>query len=268
MSRLALVAGAATLASLAVVAAVSTIWTPYDPTAIDLAHRLAAPSVAHVLGADPFGRDLASMLMAGAAQSLAVGVIAVLLGAAVGVPAGVLAAGRGGWVDQVVMRTADLAFAFPALLTAVMITAVAGPGAANAALAIGVFNIPVFARIARAASLGVWRRDYIQAARVAGRRELAIAVLHVLPNIAPALLVQATIQFGVAIVADAGLAYLGLGTQPPWPSWGRMLNEAQTYIHRAPRLALLPGLAITLAVLGCNLLGDGLQDVLDPRSRR
>ena len=263
-----LMAGAAITAALVVIALVSLVWTPYDPVAIDIAHRLAAPSSAHWLGSDPFGRDVASMLMAGSAQTFAVSVVAVLLGAVVGVPAGVLAAARGGWIDQAIMRAADLAFAFPALLTAVMITAIAGPGAVNAAAAIGLFNIPVFARVARAAALGVWRRDYVRAARVAGRGEVVIALLHVLPNIAPALVVQATIQFAVAIVADAGLAYLGLGVQPPWPSWGRMLNDAQTYIFRAPRLAILPGAAITLAVLGLNLLGDGLQDALDPRGRR
>ncbi len=264
----ALVVGAAITAALVLVAAVSLVWTPHDPASIDIAHRLAPPASAHWLGSDAFGRDVASMLMAGSAQTLAVSVVAVLLGAVVGVPAGMLAAARGGLLDQAIMRAADLAFAFPALLTAVMITALAGPGAANAAVAIGLFNIPVFARVARAAALGVWRRDFVRAARVAGRGGAAIAVLHVLPNIAPALVVLATIQFGVAIVADAGLAYLGLGTQPPWPSWGRMLNDAQTYIFRAPSLAVLPGAAITLAVLGLNLLGDGLQTVLDPRARR
>lgn len=266
--RIPLVFGVAITASLVTVALLSLLWTPYDPAGIDIAHRLAAPSSSHWLGSDPFGRDVASMLMAGSAQTLAVSVVAVLLGALVGVPVGVAAAACGGWLDQVLMRAADLAFAFPALLTAVMITALWGPGAVNAAVAIGLFNVPVFARVARAAALGVWRREYVRAARVAGRHEAAIALLHVLPNILPALVVQATIQFGLGIVADAGLAYLGLGTQPPWPSWGRMLNDAQTYIFRAPRLAILPGAAITVSVLGLNLLGDGLQDALDPRARR
>lgn len=231
-------------------------------------HRLAAPSAAHWLGTDPFGRDEFSMLMAGARNSIAVAVIAVAVGAGFGVPLGALAAARGRWVDELVMRGTDLAFAFPALLTAVMITALAGPGAFNAMLAIGIFNIPVFARLTRGAALPVWRREFILAARTAGKGDLAISIEHVLPNIAAVLIVQATIQFALGIVAEAGLSYVGLGTQPPQPSWGRMLNDAQTYIYRAPLLAVFPGLAITLAVLGLNLLGDGLRDLLDPRLRR
>ena len=185
-------------------------------------------------------------------------------------PLGALAAARGGWFDALVMRTADLAFAFPALLTAVMITAIAGPGAVNAMIAIGIFNIPVFARVTRGAALSVQARDFVTAARATGRSEAAIVWLHVLPNIAPVLIVQVTIQFALGIIADAGLSYVGLGTQPPAPSWGRMLNDAQTFIYRAPLLAVFPGLAIMLSVLGLNLLGDGLRDLLDPRleSRR
>jgi peptide/nickel transport system permease protein len=199
---------------------------------------------------------------------LSVAVIAVVVGAGIGVPLGALAAARGGWIDDAVMRACDLAFAFPALLTAVMITALAGPGAGNAMLAIGIFNIPVFARVTRGSARGVWMRDFVLAARTAGRGDAAITIAHILPNIAAVLLVQITIQFALAIVADAGLAYVGLGVQPPQPSWGRMLNDAQTYIWKAPLLAVFPGLAITLAVLGLNLLGDGLQDLLDPRLRR
>ncbi len=263
-----LLAGAGVALLLAAVAGLSLLWTPYPPTAIDIAHRLAGPSFAHWLGTDAFGRDVASMLMTGAQTTLAVSVVAVTVGALAGVPVGVMAAARGGWLDDLLMRAADLVFAFPALLTAVMLTALYGPGARNAMLAIGIFNIPVFARVARAAAAQVWPRDYVLAARVAGRSELAIARTHVLPNIAAGLLVQASIQFALAIIADAGLAYVGLGTQPPWPSWGRMLNDAQTYVWRAPLLALFPGLAITVCVLGFNLLGDGLRDWLDPRLRR
>jgi peptide/nickel transport system permease protein len=149
-----------------------------------------------------------------------------------------------------------------------MITALAGPGASNAMLAVGIFNIPVFARVARGAALAVQARDFVMAARAAGRGELAIAFRHVLPNIAPALIVQGTIQFALGIIAEAGLSYVGLGTQPPQPSWGRMLDDAQTYIYRAPFLAIFPGVAITVSVLGLNLLGDGLRDRLDPRLRR
>ncbi len=263
-----LLTGAAITALMVAVALVALVWTPYPPTAIDIPHKLAGLSAAHPLGTDPLGRDVLSMLMAGAHASLSVALIAVVVGAGLGVPLGALAAARGGWMDDALMRAADLAFAFPALLTAVMITALAGPGAANAMLAIGIFNIPVFARVTRGSARGLWQRDFVLAARTSGRGDIAITVLHILPNIAAVLLVQATIQFALAIVAEAGLSYVGLGTQPPQPSWGRMLNDAQTYIFRAPLLAVFPGAAITLSVLGLNLLGDGLQDLLDPRVRR
>ena len=264
MSRNLLLGGILTVAMVGM-ALLSLAWTPYPPTSIDIVHRLAPPTARHLLGTDPFGRDVLSMIMAGAQSSLSVALIAVVVGAGIGIPLGALAAAFGGWVDNAVMRASDLAFAFPALLTAVMITALAGPGAGNAMLAIGIFNIPVFARVARGASLTVHQLEFIAAARATGRGELSIMLRHVLPNISAVLLVQATIQFALAIIADAGLAYVGLGTQPPFPSWGRMLNDAQTYIYRAPLLAVFPGIAITVSVLGLNLLGDGLRDVLDPR---
>lgn len=267
MSRghLNLALGAAVTLALVGMALLSLAWTPYSPTRIDIIHRLAAPSAAHWLGTDPFGRDVLSMIMAGARSSLSVALIAVAVGAGIGVPFGALAAAAGGWIDQAVMRSTDLAFAFPALLTAVMIAAVAGPGATNAMLAIGIFNIPVFARVTRGAALAVQEQEFVSAARAVGRSEAAVMLRHVLPNISAVLLVQVTIQFALAIVADAGLAYVGLGAQPPEPSWGRMLNDAQTFVFDAPLLAVFPGLAITLAVLGLNLLGDGLRDRLDPR---
>jgi peptide/nickel transport system permease protein len=266
--RASLILGGVITGLLLLMALTSLFWTPYSPTAMDILHKLGRPSMAHPFGTDSFGRDVLSMVMAGARNSIAVAVIAVAVGIGFGVPFGLLAASRGGWVDELVMRGTDLAFAFPALLTAVMITALAGPGAFNAMLAIGIFNVPVFARIARGAALGIWKRDFVLAARTAGKGNIAISIEHVLPNIASVLIVQATIQFALAIVAEAGLSYVGLGTQPPFPSWGRMLNDAQTYIYRAPLLAVFPGLAITFAVLGLNLLGDGLRDVLDPRLRR
>ena len=163
------------------------------------------------------------------------------------------------------MRVSDVLFAFPAILGAVMMTAILGPGPINAILAIGVYNVPVFARLTRAAASTVWQRDFIRAARLAGKGPARISVEHVLPNIAAVLIVQATIAFGTAILAEAALSYLGLGARPPLPSWGRMLNEAQTYVYQAPYLALFPGAAIAVAVLGLNLLGDGLRDLLDPR---
>ncbi|KAA5604990.1 ABC transporter permease [Roseospira marina] len=246
-------------------ALLSLVWTPHDPTAMDIAHRLADPSATHPLGTDHFGRDTLSQLMAGARVSIAVSLVAVGLGAGLGVPLGLLAAARRGWLDEAVMRFNDLAFAFPALLTAVLLTALLGPGAINAILAIGVFTIPVFARVTRGAALAIWKRPFIQAARLAGRGRARISVDHILPNIAGSLIVQATIQFAMAILAEAGLSYLGLGSQPPEVSWGRMLNEAQTFLFLDARLAILPGMAIVVTVLGLNLLGDGLRDRLDPR---
>lgn len=264
----AVLVGGAISALLFAMALVSAVWTPYAPTAIDILHRLAPPSAAHWLGTDPFGRDVFSMLMVGARNSLAVAVFAVALGMGVGVPLGLLAAARGGFIDDLLMRTADLVFSFPALLTAVIITALAGPGARNAMLAIGIFNVPVFARLTRGTARAVSERGFVIAAKVFGRGDFAISRLHILPNIAAPLVVQASIQFALAILAEAGLSYVGLGTQPPAPSWGRMLNDAQTYIFMAPRLAIFPGLAIMFAVLGLNLLGDGLRDWLDPRLYR
>lgn len=267
MSRNLMIGACITLLLLGL-ALLSLLWTPYSPTAMNIVHKLQGSSALHWLGTDAFGRDVLSMLMVGARNSLSVALIAVAVGMGVGVPLGVYAAARGGLIDGFIMRMIDLAFAFPALLTAVIITAVFGPGAVNAMIAIGIFNIPVFARITRGASLGLWTRDYVLAARCAGRSDAAIMLDHILPNIGHVLIVQATIQFALAIVAEAGLSYVGLGTQPPHPSWGKMLNDAQTYIYDAPHLAIFPGLAITFAVLGLNMLGDGLRDMLDPKIRR
>ena len=222
----------------------------------------------HLLGTDHFGRDVFSMLMVGAWNSMLVSVFAIGFGAGIGVPLGALAAGKRGWVEETVMRFNDFAFAFPALLTAVMLSAVYGPGTINSVIAIGIFNIPVFARITRGSALSIYKREFILAARTSGKGEVRIAMDHILPNIASVLIVQGTIQFALGILAEAGLSYLGLGTQPPLPSWGKMLSEAQTMMFFAPQLAILPGLAIVLTVLGLNLLGDGLRDILDPRLRR
>ena len=259
--------GALTLLLVAA-AALSLAWTPHSPYEIDLAAKLQLPSAAHWLGTDTLGRDVVSLLLVGARNSIAVGVIAVGIGLAGGTALGLLAAARRGWVEEIVMRGADFAFAFPAILSAIMMTAVFGPGIVNAIVAIGIANVPTFARVTRASANAVWSRDYVLAARACGKGPWAITFEHVLPNVAPALIVQATIRFAVAILAEAALSYLGLGTQPPQPSWGRMLSEAQTLLFQAPRLALFPGLAIALAVFGLNLLGDGLRDVLDPRLAR
>jgi peptide/nickel transport system permease protein len=253
---------------LVLAALLSLVWTPYPIGTIDVANRLAGPSSAHWLGTDPFGRDILSLLLKGAANSILVAVVAVGIGILLGVPLGALASASGGWLDELVMRFSDFAFAFPALLTAVMITALWGPGAVNAIIAIGIFNIPVFARLTRGGALSLWQRDFVLAARLAGKGGVRITTGHILPNLAPLVIVQATIQFALAILAEAGLSYLGLGAQPPNPSWGKMLNEAQTFMFLAPQLAILPGLCIVLSVLGLNLLGDGLRDLLDPKLRR
>ncbi len=259
----------ALLALLLVAAALlSLVWSPYPPAEIDIANKLAAPSAAHWLGTDSLGRDIASQLLVGAQNSIVVGVVAVGIGVVIGVALGCLAAAWRGWVEELVMRASDFTFAFPALLTAIMLSAIYGPGLLTSIIAIGIFNIPVFARLARAAANSVWSRDYVLAARAAGKGAWRITTDHVLPNIANVLIVQMTIQFALAILAEAALSYLGLGTQPPQPSWGRMLNEAQTMMFQAPLLAVYPGVAIALAVLGLNLLGDGLRDLLDPKLAR
>ncbi|MBX3577160.1 MAG: ABC transporter permease [Rhizobiaceae bacterium] len=252
----------------AAMALLSFVWTPYDVTLLPVENRMQTPSAAHWLGTDHFGRDILSMIMVGARTSLAIALLAVTVAMGIGVPLGCWAAARGGIVDEVLMRFNDLVFAFPALLSAIMITAIFGPGAVNAIIAIGIFNIPVFARVSRAGALALWPREFILAARAAGKGRTLITVEHILPNIANLLLVQGTIQFALGILADAGLAYIGLGAQPPMPSWGRMLFDAQTRMMVAPHLALFPGFAIVITVLGLNLLGDGLADILDPKLRR
>ncbi len=261
--------GGALAGAFALAALVSFVWTPWDPAAIDIAAKLRPPSATHWLGADHFGRDVFSMMMVGARVSIAVALVAVGIGMGLGVPLGLAAAAaRGSLLDEAIMRGNDLVFAFPALLIAIMITAVFGPSAVNAIIAIGIFNVPVFARLARGGALALWQREFVLAARVAGKGRARISVEHVLPNLASLLIVQGTIQFSLGVLAEAGLSYVGLGAQPPTPSWGRMLAESQTMISFAPWLAIFPGLAIVLTVLGLNLMGDGLRDLLDPRVRR
>jgi peptide/nickel transport system permease protein len=266
------VIGAALTLLLALAALLSLVWQPYPPADIDIPNKLQAPSAAHWLGTDSLGRDIASQLLVGSQNSIVVGVIAVGIGMLAGVALGCVAAasrsqGRG-WLEELIMRASDFTFAFPALLSAIMLTAIYGPGLVMSIVAIGIFNIPVFARITRGAANAVWARDYITAARAAGKGPLRITLDHVLPNIASQLIVQATISFATAILAEAALSYLGLGTQPPQPSWGRMLNEAQAQMFQAPLLAVYPGVAIMLSVLGLNLMGDGLRDLMDPKLAR
>ncbi|HLS56833.1 MAG TPA: ABC transporter permease [Zeimonas sp.] len=262
------VVGGALTVLLAMAAIVSLFWQPWPPAEIDIPNKLQPPSAAHWLGTDSLGRDIASQLLVGAQNSIVVGIVAVGIGLVAGVALGALASARRGWIEELVMRLSDFAFAFPALLSAIMLGAIVGPGLVTGIVAIGIFNVPVFARLTRGAANAVWAREYVLAARAAGKGRWRITLDHVLPNIANVLIVQATVAFATAILAEAALSYLGLGTQPPQPSWGRMLNEAQVQMFQAPLLAVWPGLAIVLTVLGLNLMGDGLRDLLDPKLAR
>ena len=261
--------GAAITLVFVLAALISFVWTPFDYLTQNIPNKLKPSSAEHWFGTDHFGRDIFSMIMVGARTSIAVAFIAVTVAMVIGVPIGLWAAAkRGTLLDDVLMRANDLVFAFPALLIAILITAVFGPGAINAIIAVGLYNMPVFARLARAGALSLWQREFIMAARVSGKGAARISWEHILPNILNTLVVQATIQFALGILAEAALAYVGLGVQPPTPSWGKMLADSQTMISLAPHVALVPGLTIVLMVLGVNLLGDGLRDIFDPRLRR
>ncbi|WP_334128016.1 ABC transporter permease [Sneathiella sp.] len=249
-------------------ALISLFWTPGSAYDIVIANRFLPPSSQHWLGTDQFGRDIVSMLMTGTQNSIIVALVAVSMGLFAGVSLGLLASARRGWTEELIMRLSDFSFAFPAILSAIMLTAIFGPGGVNSIIAIGIYNIPVFARLTRGSANAIWAREFVMAARAAGKGRLRITFEHILPNILSIIIVQATILFAIAILAEAALSYLGLGTQPPEPSWGRMLNEAQKLMFLKPMLAVYPGLAIAIAVFGLNLLGDGLRDVLDPRLSR
>jgi peptide/nickel transport system permease protein len=260
--------GGAITGALLLVAIISFYWTPHSLTRMNLRARLQPPSHEFLLGTDQFGRDVLSQLMAGAQSALTIGVMAVLIGLVVGVTLGLLAAARGGWIEELTMRASDLLFAFPVVLLAIMFAAAMGAGTTNSMIAIGIHNIPIFARLTRGAAKSIWTRDFVMAARVGGRGTWDISLRHVLPNVLNILVVQATISFAIAILADAALSYLGLGTQPPTPTWGRMLKDAQTFMSQNPYLAIFPGLTIAVTVLGLNLFGDALRDMLDPRFAR
>lgn len=247
------------------VAFASFLWTPYDPTQINPAARLLTPSWSHWMGTDRFGQDVASQIMVGARTTLFVGVIAVGIALVIGVPLGIVAAMSHRWSGELLMRANDLLLAFPALLLAIMLAAMFGASTLTAMVAIGIASVPSFARVARSATLQVMASEYVLAARVGGRTRPAIALRHVVPNIASIVIVQASVSFAIAILAEAALSYLGFGTPPPTPSWGRMLQDSQQLLFSAPRLAAFPGVAIAIAVLGFNLLGDGLRDRYDPR---
>ncbi|MEE2774231.1 MAG: ABC transporter permease [Pseudomonadota bacterium] len=246
----------------------STVWTPYDITVLRIEDKLKPIFDSNfLLGTDHFGRDILSMLMIGSQTSVLVASIAIIIGISIGVPLGLIAASQSdSLMDEAIMRTNDLIFAFPALVIAILFSAILGPSPINAIIAIGVFNIPVFARVTRGAALSIFKLDYVLSARTCGKGVIRICIEHILPNITSVLLVQSTTQFSLGILAEAGLSYVGLGAQPPIPSWGRMLSDSQTMVSFAPHLALAPGLLIIVTVVSVNLMGDGLRDYLDPKT--
>ena len=259
--------GATLVAIVVATALVSLVYTPYPPNAADFLNRLAPPSRAHLLGTDHFGRDILSRVMVGAQNALWVGVVAVSIGLSLGLALGMLSGYAGGWGDRLVSAALDALYAFPALLLALLLATAWGPGVTGSMVAVGLSTVPAFARVARASVLATKPQPYVEAARALGASPARVLARHVLPNILPPLVIQSSLAFGSALLAEAALSYLGLGTQPPHPSWGRMLREAQSFLALSPYPALFPGLAIALSVLGFNLLGDGLRDVMDPARR-
>jgi peptide/nickel transport system permease protein len=257
--------GLALTLALVATAALSLVYTPHDPLEMSITGRLQGPSGVHPLGTDQFGRDLLSRIMTGAVTSILVGMIAVGIGMGIGVLFGMLSGYFGGWLDEGFMRLMDAVQGFPAILSALLLTAVFSPSVTISMVAIGIAFLPIFARLTRATFLEFRDREFVQAARALGAGDAALIRRHILPNTVPPLIVQATISFPVAILAEAALSYLGLGTQPPYPSWGLMLKESQAFLGTDPWFAIFPGSAIALTVLGLNLLGDGLRDLLDPK---
>lgn len=265
---LSLVLGAVLLAVVAGAALVSLVWLPHDPSAIDFGDRFAPPSAAHPLGADHFGRDLLARAMVGARLALFVGLVSVGIALAIGSTVGALAGWVGGVVDDVLMRVTDTLYAFPAILMALLLAAIYQPGTWTAMAAIGLATVPNFARITRASVLQTRERDHVEAARALGSSSARLLLRHVLPAAVSPVVVQASLSFSVAVLAEAALSFLGLGTPEGVPSWGNMLREAQGFLAFSPYPALVPGLAIVVAVLGWSLLGDGLRDLSDPHGRR
>jgi peptide/nickel transport system permease protein len=260
-----LVVGAVLVGLVICTALLSLVWTPADPTHVEVGDRLKGPTTTYLIGTDQLGRDELSRIMSGAQNTLVIGIMTVLIALALGVPLGGLAALYRGNLENATMRLSDVLLAFPAILLAILFAAVFQPSRFTAMAAIGIALVPVFARVVRGAGLQVMQQDYVTIVRTYGGSQLWIFVRHLLPNVSSVLIVQATVAFAVAILAEAALSYLGLGTPPPTPSWGRMLSESQTFLNQAPLLAFWPGASIALSVLGFNLLGDGLRDLLDPK---
>ncbi len=247
------------------VAVVSLIWLPYNPDAADFVFRLKPPTAGHPLGTDHFGRDLLARMMAGARNALWVGLIAVGIGLTLGMLLGTLAGYAGGWVDRTVMPLLEALYAFPAVLLALLLATAWRPGATSSMVAVGLAVVPIFARLARAGVLTARAQPYTEAARALGASGGRVLLRHIVPNILGPLIIQASLAMAAAVLIEAALSYLGLGTQPPTASWGRMLREAQSFMFLSPYPAMWPGLGIAVTVLGFNLLGDGLRDWTDPR---
>ena len=265
--RPAAVAGLIVIAAFVLIAIAAPLVAPYNPDKTSWTLIRKAPSMAHWMGTDENGRDVFSRVVFGAQASLLAGVVSVLIAASIGVPLGLLSGFAGGKIDAVIGRFVDAMLACPFLILAIALAAFLGPALTNAMIAIGVTAAPVFVRVARGATMDAATNEYVEAARALGNPPWRVAVRHVLPNIVPPVLVQATLAIATAIIAEASLSFLGLGQQPPAPSWGSMLNSAQRFLTQAPWLAVFPGIAIFLAVLSFNLVGDGLRDALDPRRR-
>jgi peptide/nickel transport system permease protein len=261
------VVGGGVIILFVLIAIAAPLIAPYDPVATNWALVRKAPSSAHWFGTDEVGRDILARVIYGARASLSAGVISVCISIGLGVPIGLLAGYVGGWVDQLIGRMTDAMLACPFLILAIALAAFLGPSLGNAMIAIGVTATPIFIRLTRGQVLQVKMEDYVEAARAIGNRHLIIALRHILPNVLPPVLVQATLAIAAAIIAEASLSFLGLGQQPPAPSWGSMLNTAQRFLTQAPWMAIWPGTAIFVVVLSFNLLGDGLRDALDPRER-
>jgi peptide/nickel transport system permease protein len=261
------VVGLIIIAAFIVLAAFAPLIAPFDPLATSWTLVRKPPSALHWFGTDDLGRDILSRVIFGARASLLAGAISVGIALSIGVPLGLLAGYRGGFIDALISRITDAMLACPFLILAIALAAFLGPSLGNAMIAVGITTTPVFIRLTRGQTIGVKVEDYVEAARAIGNPRWRIALFHILPNILPALLVQATLSIAAAIIAEAALSFLGLGQQPPAPSWGSMLNAAQRFLTNAPWMALWPGLAIFLVVLSFNLVGDGLRDALDPRER-
>jgi len=248
-------------------AVLAPLIAPYDPTEQSWSAVRKAPDLNHWFGTDEVGRDVFSRILYGARASLAAGVVSIAIAVLVGVPAGLLAGYMGGWTDSVLSRLTDAMLAIPFLILAIALAAFLGPNLTNAMIAIGISATPIFIRLTRGQVLAVMSEDYIEAARAVGNPHWRIALRHILPNVMPPLLVQVTLTIAAAVIAEASLSFLGLGQQPPMPSWGSMLNSAQRFLSNAPWMAIYPGIAIFITVLSFNVLGDGLRDALDPRSK-